>query len=133
MGQPQWSYESVFAAESASVADAREFVREHLTRHGLEHLVEDVRMVVSELATNAMVHARTPFTVTLAGGDRSVRLTVWDGAVDSPLQIAANLMDTGGRGLRIVDQLSSSWGVIDADAAGQAKCVWASFDAAPRR
>jgi hypothetical protein len=71
--------------------------------------------------------------VTLTGGDRSVRLTVWDGAAHSPLQIAANLMHTDGRGLRIVEQLSSSWGVIEADAAGQAKCVWALFDAVPRR
>ena len=133
MGQPRWSYASVFAADAASVADAREFVRGQLIRHGLEFLVDDACLVVSELATNATVHARTPFTVTVSGGGRSVRLTVRDGAAESPRQVAANLMDTGGRGLRIVEQLSSGWGVTDADAVGHAKCVWASFDATHTR
>lgn len=96
-------------------------------------LVEDACLVVSELATNAMVHARTPFTVGVAGGEESVRLTVRDGAAESPRQVAAKLMDTGGRGLHIVEQLSSSWRVSDAAADGHAKCVWASFDATHTR
>ena len=76
MGQARWSYESDFAAEPASVAAAREFVQQHLSHYGLDHLTEDVRLVVSELATNSMVHARTPFTVTLTARDHSVLLTV---------------------------------------------------------
>ena len=110
------------------MAAAREFVRRYLVRHGLLLLVEDVRLVVSELATNALMHAQTPFTVTLTGGERFVRLTVWDGLHESPVQVAASLMDTGGRGLNIVEQLASRWGVTNADATGHAKCVWASFE-----
>ena len=60
-----WTRETVLAAEAVSAAKARAFVREHLLAQGLRDLVEDVRLVVSELATNAMVHAQTPFVVTL--------------------------------------------------------------------
>ena len=74
--------------------------------HGLPYLVDDVRLVVSELAANAMVHAQTPFTVTLVEGDRSVLLTVRDGSPESPVQIAAKVMDTRG-GISIVSQISS--------------------------
>ena len=127
MGQARWSYESDFAAEPASVAAAREFVQQHLSHYGLDHLTEDVRLVVSELATNAMVHARTPFTVTLTARDHSVLLTVHDGSPESPVQTLASVLDTRGRGISIVAEVSSSWGVNPADA-GSPKSVWASFD-----
>ena len=129
MGQAHWSYEADFVADAASVAAAREFVRRLLLHHGLSYLVEDVRLVVSELATNAMTHAQTPFTVTLAQRDRSVLLTVRDG---SPVQIAATLLHSGGRGISIVSQVSSSWGVTAAVDRSHAKSVWASFEATPR-
>lgn len=132
MGQAHWSYEADFVADAASVAAAREFVRRLLLHHGLSHLVEDVRLVVSELATNAMIHAQTPFTVTLAQRDRSVLLTVRDGSPESPVQIAATLLHSGGRGISIVSQVSSSWGVTPAVDVSHAKSVWASFDATPR-
>ena len=131
MGQAHWSYESEFVAEPASVAAAREFVKRHLSHNGLDHLTEDVRLVVSELATNSMVHARTPFTVTLAARDHSVLLTVRDGSPESPVQTLAGVLDTRGRGISIVAQVSSSWGVSAADARS-AKSVWASFDATIR-
>ena len=57
------------------------------------YLVDDVRLVGGELATNAMVHA-TAFTVTVAG-DWSVRLTVWGGAPEGSGHVVASLMDTG--------------------------------------
>ena len=49
-----WSHEVILAAEPKSVAVAREFVSRHLVGHDLPRLVEDVRLVVSELATNAV-------------------------------------------------------------------------------
>lgn len=132
MRQAHWSYEADFVAEAASVAAARQFVRGHLSHHGLSYLVEDVRLVVSELATNAMVHAQTPFTVTLAEGDRSVLLTVRDGSPESPVQAAASVLDTRGRGISIVAQISSDWGVNAAVDASHAKSVWALFDTTHR-
>ena len=66
------------------------------------NLVEDVRLVSSELATNAARHARTSFTVLLEGLVDSVRLTVTHDCVPRPVMSAVPVMATAGRGLNIV-------------------------------
>ena len=125
-----WTHETVLAAEAVSAAKARAFVREHLLAHGLPDLVEDIRLVVSELATNAMVHAQTAFAVILERVDDSVILTVRDRSPSVPVPIAANVLATSGRGLSIVQLVSRDWGVTVAESG--AKCVWASFGARTR-
>lgn len=122
---PGWSHEIVLAAEPVSASKARDFIRQHLVAHDLGYLVEDVRLVVSELATNAMVHARTPFVVTLSGMDGVLLLDIQDGSPSVPARAASNVMDMGGRGLVLVELLSREWGVT-ANADGS-KSVWASF------
>ena len=90
-----WSHAAEFAAEPTSAARARSWVRLRLLDHALPHLVQDLQLVVSELATNAMVHAATPFQVTLTGAaDRSVLLEVLDGARPDPSKNAAQTLDT---------------------------------------
>jgi hypothetical protein len=98
----------------------------HLVEHGLPDLVDDLMLAVSELATNAVQHARTPFTVTLQRHGASVLIAVKDGSTETPAPADAHLLDLGGRGLSIVACLSRDWGVI----AGHdgTKSVWASFD-----
>jgi len=124
-----WSHEVLLPAEPKSVAVAREFVSRHLVGHGLSRLVEDVRLVVSELATNAVEHARTPFIVTLSGGDRTVLLAVQDGSTSAPARSASEALATSGRGLLLVEQLSQDWGT---STEGEAlKSVWASFTSRP--
>jgi anti-sigma regulatory factor (Ser/Thr protein kinase) len=129
-----WTHETVLDAEPVSVAKARDFVSAHLLDHRLPQLADDVRLVVSELATNAMVHAGTPFTVTLTGLERSVMLTVRDGSplepvpvpVPVPAPAAVHQLDPGGRGLLIVDMVSRTWGFDTGE--DRTKSVWASFD-----
>jgi anti-sigma regulatory factor (Ser/Thr protein kinase) len=120
-----WSHETVLAAETISASRARDFVTFHLDEHHLRYLIDDVRLVVSELATNALVHAQTPFTVTLGQDNRVVRLTVQDGSALVPLRAAANTLDIGGRGLSIIDLVSGDWGV--ARGTKGTKSVWAAF------
>lgn len=120
-----WSHQTQLPAEDESVPRARHFVRNLLIDHRFLNLVDDLRLVVSELATNAIRHANTPFTVTLERVDQSVLLTVTDGSSVPPVQVATDLLDTGGRGLSIVDLLSGDWGVIRRGDEG--KSVWASF------
>jgi hypothetical protein len=72
----------------------------------VSYLVDDVQLVVSELATNAILHARTPFTVTLDGFDDLVFLTVMDGSVmdgsgSPPARVTARPMMQGCRGLAV--------------------------------
>lgn len=64
-----WSHRTDLPAEPVSTSKARDFVCAHLAEHDLRHLVDDIRLVASELATNAMAHAQTPFSVTLAQTD----------------------------------------------------------------
>ena len=120
-----WSYRVSLPPESTSAASSRRFVGRHLDDHGLSHLREDVQLVVSELATNAMVHARTPFTVSLHAFERLLLLEVEDGSPAGPVHVAAQALDTGGRGIAIVTLLCHDWGV-DARPAG--KSVWAEFE-----
>lgn len=122
-----WSHETELAARARSASQARAFVSRHLLDHELAHLVDDVRLVVSELATNAMVHARTPFTVTLGGFEDTVFLAVLDGSRVGPTLVVAGGMDTSGRGVSIVQTLSREWGFTDGASGG--KSVWAEFDA----
>ena len=121
-----WSHETMFAADASSAAEARAFVSQHLLSHGMPHLVDDIELVVSELATNAMVHARTPFTVILCAFEEIVRLEVSDGSLLEPSVVVARSLDTSGRGVAIVQALSRDWGVLSRASGG--KSVWAQFD-----
>ncbi len=123
----KWSRTAEFLAQPRSPSSAREFVTLHLRDHDMEHLVEDVRLVVSELATNAMVHAHTPFTVILQAADGLVRLEVIDGSHVGPVLLRAGALDPGGRGVAIVKAVSCDWGVVDRFGG---KSVWAEFPAA---
>jgi anti-sigma regulatory factor (Ser/Thr protein kinase) len=120
-----WSHEATFPAAPISVSWSRRFVSQHLIDHRLSHLVEPVRLVASELATNALLHAQTAFSVSLTGLHRIVLLTVRDDSPAVPVRRAAPIMDAGGRGLEIVAIVSLEWG-IDQDPTGS-KTVWASF------
>jgi hypothetical protein len=121
----QWTHETHFSAEPSSAAQARAFVSQHLLGHGMPHLVDDIELVVSELATNAMVHACTSFTVILCAFEESVRLEVLDGSPLEPSVVAARSLDTNGRGVAIVQALRRDWGVLSRKSGG--KSVWAQF------
>jgi anti-sigma regulatory factor (Ser/Thr protein kinase) len=121
-----WTFEARWPSEVRHVADARHFVSGHLRRNGLTSHADTIALVVSELATNAVLHAETPFTVTLerdegaitvAVSDRSTVQLVRPGRQDSPTS-------RHGWGLHIVQTLSTAWGVA---AQRDGKSVWASF------
>ena len=108
----------LFPADPAGARAARRFARQALWDLG--PVAEVAELLVSELATNAVRHASTPFTVVVEAGD-PVRVVVSDGvAVD--LRVTASEDDaTSGRGLLILDALAHRWGVTQ-DGAG--KQVW---------
>ena len=105
-------------AVPASVRAARQFVAEALDGCAIGEACE---LLVSELASNAIRHARTDYTVRLVTDDRLVRLEVSDES-----RIIPTLQDLGDshRGLRIVDQLSEMWGVEPTE---EGKTVWANI------
>jgi hypothetical protein len=124
-----WSDRLILAPIGASVPAARGFIQDLLIDHDLLYLVEDVRLVTSELATNATRHARTSFTVLLEGLDHSIRLTVTHDCAARPVLTTIPVMATAGRGLNIVGYYSQDWGVSEGKR--YAKSVWASFDLHP--
>lgn len=126
MATPErWLHQMEFVTSDLSVGDARAFVSLHLLGHDCHELVDDVQLVVSELATNALVHGDSGFTVTLRGFDGVVVVEVEDGSQVGPTLRAASALDTNGRGVAIVNTLSSKWGVDHYEGGG--KSVWAEF------
>jgi anti-sigma regulatory factor (Ser/Thr protein kinase) len=99
--------------EAAQIAEVRRLLRRLLASWRLDALLEDgdVELLATETATNAMRHAGTEATVIVRYlGDR-VRVEVGDGSSALPQIRTAGLDETGGRGLSLVETLSSSWGV----------------------
>ncbi len=118
-----------FAADPLSLAPARRFVQRELAGCDPE-LVADAVMAASELATNAVVHARTDFSVTVECTPDCLRVTVSDAGPGLPeLRPTGPLAETG-RGLLLVNALATRWGVENAP---RGKVVWAEFDAEPAR
>jgi hypothetical protein len=108
---------------------ARDLVSRALVDWRLSQQIPDACLVVSELVTNAMIHAGTDIDVTLAEHRRSVRVAVRDHSRALPVEWHGR-SDEHGRGLGIVAELASAWGVLPHSDGG--KVVWAVFDAAAR-
>lgn len=106
---------------------ARHFVREHLRHHDAD-LQDAAEACISELVTNAVLHARTELEVAVRELDDAVRLEVLDRSPVVPHRLVHTLQSATGRGMEIVSLLSRSWGVDQAD--GGAKTVWCSLDVA---
>ena len=122
---PDWSHQILLPAEPLSASTAREFVTQHLAAHELMALAPDVGLVVSELATNAVAHARTPYALTVSGTGAMVLVVVQDESTAVPVRVRAAATDVSGRGLSIVEHLSHDWGT-EMDPRGR-KSVWAAF------
>jgi histidine kinase-like protein len=121
-----WSHTKSWFGDPCAVAGARRFVRVCLTPRHSEHTVDDVTLVVSELATNAVVHASSAFSVTLANRRGSLLLTVRDDSPARPMIGRRSVFALDGRGLKLVEAHSAAWGSSPAVDGG--KTVWASFD-----
>lgn len=128
-GTAIWSRQLTLRSEPGSTALARQFVCAQLCAHGLHGLLGDVRLVVSELATDAIVHAQTSFTVTLEGDHESILLEVHNDHPSMAAPRPASPMSPGGRGMAIVDEIAARWGTRPHGDGG--KTVWVWFDKEP--
>jgi DcmR-like sensory protein len=113
-----------FTASLNAPRAARRFVVAALQDSGAGHLADDAAIVVAEFAANAVLHARSGFTVTLTVQPAVVRISVRD---DSPLPAAGTgpaLPVAPTHGLGAVAAMAVRWG---ADPAGDGKEVWAEL------
>jgi hypothetical protein len=97
---------------------------------GLAHLASDAAMIVSELTTNAYDASvirpeKPPIALRLSASNTRLLIEVWDHAPDDPAPIHAEADSDGGRGLLIVEALSSRWGLRRI--AHDHKAVWAAM------
>jgi anti-sigma regulatory factor (Ser/Thr protein kinase) len=109
------------AAEPRSVGRARRFCAATLGGWGVEaELVDTCVLLVSELATNAVLHARTPFVVEISA-DPVLRIEVHDLDPRMPQLRDYGIESASGRGMHLVEALSVSSG---AERNGSGKAVW---------
>lgn len=117
----------------AASAKAREFTRHVLHSWGLLALAEDATIVVSELVSNALRHGvRGTNQVALDGIDLLLccraglmACAVADPGAEAPLLLSPDLTAETGRGLHVVEALSTAWGWTRLG--GQCKAVWATM------
>jgi anti-sigma regulatory factor (Ser/Thr protein kinase) len=113
---------------------ARHFVADALASWGYTgELLDDAQLVISELATNAVIHARSPFWVETRAENGHVRVSVRDQHGEPPRCLTPDLPKLlspdsteppRGHGLRMVAALARDWGV---DSTADGKAVWAEL------
>jgi anti-sigma regulatory factor (Ser/Thr protein kinase) len=113
--------------------DARRFISSVLSERLAREDVESAALVVSELVTNAVVHAGTGVAVEVTLSGRVLRLRVADGDTRPPVprRAVSDELSTG-RGLRLLEVLSTRWGVEPTTPPEQpGKAVWCELAVTP--
>jgi anti-sigma regulatory factor (Ser/Thr protein kinase) len=87
---------------------------------------DDLLLCASEVVTNAVLHANTPFQVVVTLRAGRLRVSVRDGSEAAPVRKNFAADAPTGRGLHLLDALSTAWGV---DTEGPGKAVWFEFPA----
>lgn len=109
----------------SSLPDLRTRVRAALGLWGIiGRVVEDVVLVVSELAANAVEHARTPLVVALGRDEEGVQVRVRDHSSDPPVLRSTEDDPRRGWGLRMIAGLAA-WGW---ESHPDGKTVWATIE-----
>ncbi|HXH79578.1 PAS domain S-box protein [Nocardioides sp.] len=108
-------------AEPMTAGQARRAVRRALEVAGATHLRDVAELVVSELVTNAVVHAGTMVSLRITAEPAALRVEVEDGSVRLPIRRTWTDTAGTGRGLRIVEEHADRW---DAQLTNGGKVVW---------
>lgn len=109
-----------FSCQRESVSAARQFARAALGRQSSETL-DAVELMVSELATNCVQHAESDFEIAVDVSKPEIRIEARDTGGGRPAPRSPTPSEPTGRGLRIVEAMSDSWGIVPA---ARGKTVW---------
>jgi hypothetical protein len=117
-----------FPAERDSPGRARRLAVAELRRWGIaEDVVNEVALVLSEMASNAVLHAGSPFFVRVQSRDSIVRVAVHDQSPVLATGSDGGMVVRAPHGLAVIQALSTQWGVEDTP---DGKIVWAELRAA---
>jgi Histidine kinase-like ATPase domain len=130
-----WPLHDAFTLEALAdaVPLARAHLRQLLSSWGRTELSPDASVVVSELVTNAVAASRerrlaaVPVLVWLGSTSYCLLLAVADASPPPPVRLDLGADAEGGRGLALVEALSSRWGWHPASITGLKKVVWAEW------
>ena len=115
--------ERSFRADRTEIARARQFAVATADVKG--PVADDLALITSELATNAVLHASSDFVVRVHVSHRSVRVSVFDTDPEPPVVRRSAITDPDGRGVAIVSSVATDWGVAPEDGG---KWVWAEIE-----
>lgn len=110
-----------------SVAQLRRFAVGACQEQGFGDTCDTVELLVSEVATNALLHGRGEVSVVVLPKAGAVRVEVADDSDELPVPRQAGWDAESGRGMALLEQLSDRWGV-DTNRR-QGKVVWFELDA----
>jgi anti-sigma regulatory factor (Ser/Thr protein kinase) len=124
-----------FGALATSVPCARLHTAAVLREWGIGELADDAELIVSELVTNALKASQSlqeirPFALCLRSDYKRLVIEVWDHSPREPRPAPADGKTEGGRGLLVVEALSTRWGYQRTGCS--VKVVWAVLDRPPR-
>jgi anti-sigma regulatory factor (Ser/Thr protein kinase) len=120
--------EATFAPDPGSARLARLAVEEALRTAAVPPaVIADALLVLGEMVSNAIRHARTDFTVCTEISGGILRLEVLDHDTRPPMLMGLDPASTSGRGLRMVSAVAADWGWNPTDGGGDSgKVVWAT-------
>ncbi|MFI1415633.1 ATP-binding protein [Streptomyces sp. NPDC020707] len=128
-----------FDANPSGLLHARRFVRNVLSEWGLTPYIDDAVIVVGELIANAARHALEPHNrdttasaawLGLVRRQHAVICAVADPSPCAPTRRHPGPLSESGRGLQIIEALTSSWGCSPPKPSG--KMVWARVSTPPQ-
>ena len=110
-------------ADPTSPGAARRLVNDVLTAQNCpEDLVQNAKLLVSELVTNSVLHARSAMTLSVSVLGTLVRIEVADGSSRVPVQRLSDAEAVTGRGLQLISMLADDFGFRVRGGSG--KVVW---------
>lgn len=113
--------ETSLPCDTSSVRAARQFVTAQLSDAGFGDASFTASLLVSELITNAVLHAGTEIRLVIDGLGDHLRVAVHDGSDRMIRRRRHSVEATTGRGLMLLEQMASGWGVEPVD---RGKAVW---------
>ncbi|MEA3214861.1 MAG: hypothetical protein QOJ19_1017 [Acidimicrobiia bacterium] len=122
--------EWTFTPAASSVPESRNLLRAFVAEGLSPEALDVAALLLTELTTNAVLHAATPYQVSLELCGAVLRVGVSDRSEREAKIVVGRRPIQGGMGLRLLAQLASRWGIDETatEPAGRGKTVWFEVD-----